>query len=153
MIHHSFLNYQSQVQQVHLRHTQLETKTSPPPTNDIELFMSVLYNTFLLRLQKQSLSAETLSAMKQFASFLASCPKDIRKNKQASWIWTTSARAQNRTFFYRTRRNDSRLLFGRGLQPRVWAASCPNGPKAASLLRQHATDTKRHQPPATPACP
>lgn len=76
-----FVNYQIQFQQLQPLLKELETKTSPSPANDIELMLSALYNTFLLRLQKQSLSAETLSAMKQFASFLALLSKRYQEEQ------------------------------------------------------------------------
>jgi hypothetical protein len=50
---------------------ELETKTLPKPSNDIELMLSALYNSFLLRLKKMEISRETEQALKEFASFMA----------------------------------------------------------------------------------
>lgn len=66
-----FIPYKMRFQSLIPTLKELETKTLPKPSNDIELMLSALYSSFMLRLKKMEISKETEKALKEFASFMA----------------------------------------------------------------------------------
>jgi len=61
---------------------ELESKTSPKPSNDIELMLSAIYNSFLLKLKGQEVTKDTEQALKAFAQFLAMLSKKYKEDQE-----------------------------------------------------------------------
>lgn len=61
---------------------ELESKTKPQPSNDIELMLSALYNSFVLKLKGQSITSETGQALKAFAQFLSILSKKYKEEQE-----------------------------------------------------------------------
>lgn len=76
-----FVPYLLQFQSILPLLKELESKTSPKPDNDIELMLSALYNSFLLKLKGQTLSGNTEQALKAFAQFLAMLSKKYQEDQ------------------------------------------------------------------------
>ena len=60
---------------------ELERKTIPKPSNDIELMLSALYNSFVLKLKGQKITNDTEQALKAFAQFLAMLSKKYKEDQ------------------------------------------------------------------------
>ena len=61
---------------------ELENKTSPKPSNDIELMLSALYNSFVMKLKGQKITKDTEQALKAFAQFLAMLAKKYKEDQE-----------------------------------------------------------------------
>ncbi|ASB48590.1 DUF4924 family protein [Alkalitalea saponilacus] len=75
------LNYKIQFEGIIPLLKELEQKTEPKPSNDIELMLSALYNTFLLKLKGEKISEATNSAVKSFAGILAHLSKKYKQEQ------------------------------------------------------------------------
>ena len=60
---------------------ELESKTTPKPSNDIELMLSALYHSFVLKLKGQKITSDTDQALKAFAQFLAILSKKYKEDQ------------------------------------------------------------------------
>ncbi len=76
-----FVPYLIQFQAILPLIKELESKTSPKPANDIELMLSALYNSFVLKLKGQTISGDTEQALKAFAQFLAQLSKKFKEDQ------------------------------------------------------------------------
>jgi hypothetical protein len=76
------INYHLQFSSVEPIARELEAITEPKPSNDIELMLSAIYNSFLIKLKGDSLSDETSNAIKSFAKFLAVLSVKYREEQE-----------------------------------------------------------------------
>jgi hypothetical protein len=76
-----FVPYLIQFQAILPLIKELENKTTPKPSNDIELMLSALYNSFILKLKGQSITSDTEQALKTFAQFLAMLSKKYKEDQ------------------------------------------------------------------------
>jgi hypothetical protein len=77
-----FASYFMQFQSLLPLLRELETKTKPKPSNDIELMLSALYNAFVLKLKRQTVTSDTEQALKAFANFLSTLSKKYKEDQE-----------------------------------------------------------------------
>ncbi|GAO31104.1 DUF4924 family protein [Geofilum rubicundum] len=77
-----FVPYLMQFQSILPFIKELEAKTDPKPSNDIELMLSALYHSFVLKLKKQPVTSDTAQALKAFAQVLATLSKKYKEEQE-----------------------------------------------------------------------
>jgi hypothetical protein len=74
--------YHIQFQAVEPFVRELEAKTEPKPSNDIELMLTAIYHSFLLKLKGEQVSEATNFAIQAFARFLSLVSKNYRLDQE-----------------------------------------------------------------------
>lgn len=92
-LHHRLLSapnqfsYQMKYQSVVPFVKELEMKMEPKPNNDIDLMLTAIYGTFILKIKGKTISEETQQAMKAFGQFLASLSKLYNEDLKGKLEW------------------------------------------------------------------
>nr|WP_321407674.1 DUF4924 family protein [uncultured Carboxylicivirga sp.] len=61
---------------------EFDQKTGQKLTNDVEICLTAIYSTFLLKLKKQTVSPETDLAVKAISKFMATLAKKYKENEK-----------------------------------------------------------------------
>lgn len=92
-LHHRLLSssehfsYQMKYQEVVPLIKELETKTTSTFTNDIDLMLTAIYGSFILKIKGETVSEETQKAMKAFGQFLAVLSKLYQDDLKGAVKW------------------------------------------------------------------
>ncbi len=65
---------------------ELEQKTQPKASNDIELMLSAIYNSFFLKLKGSEISGATQTAIQAFARFLALLSEKYKEEQDGKFM-------------------------------------------------------------------